>query len=175
VHWRHAAFELDVETCAYGSRDAPNVSARYTLRQSHRSRTDVDVGARGTAWQVTAAAVPFHTGGVSPINTLRWSEGLLQVGDRAALRATQEPQRVAAAALDAGIDLDALERTPLRAVLTDAQGMASASLSFPVVLLRTRQHGRLGRATWCATAPANLTRPISMPALTPLPNTGASV
>jgi len=44
---------------------------------------------------------------VSPINTLRWSEGLLQVGDRAALRATQEPQRVAAAALDAVSTSDA--------------------------------------------------------------------
>jgi hypothetical protein len=75
------------------------------------------------------------------------------------LRATQEPQRVAAAALDAGIDLDALERAPLRAVLTDAQGMASASLSFPVVL---PAHGA-STVGWVAplgapTAPANLTQ-----------------
>ncbi|HYS14901.1 MAG TPA: discoidin domain-containing protein [Burkholderiaceae bacterium] len=160
VHWRHAAFELDVETCAYGSRDAPNVSARYTLRNLTDRELTLTLALAVRPWQVNPPQQFLSTpGGVSPINTLRWSEGLLQVGDRAALRATQEPQRVAAAALDAGIDLDALERAPLRAVLTDAQGMASASLSFPVVL---PAHGA-STVGWVAplgapTAPANLTQ-----------------
>jgi len=52
VHWRHAAFELDVETCAYGSRDAPNVSARYTLRNLTDRELTLTLALAVRPWQV---------------------------------------------------------------------------------------------------------------------------
>ena len=135
VHWRHATFELDVEVCADGSRDAPNLLVRYTLRNKTDRALPLTLSLAVRPWQVNPPQQFLTTqGGASHIRELRWHAGALQVGDRATLRATITPQRVGAAAFDAGIDLATVERTPLRGKFVDTQGMASAALAFRVAL-----------------------------------------
>jgi hypothetical protein len=135
VRWRHAAFELNVEVCADGSRDAPSLLVRYTLHNLTDRELPLTLALGVRPWQVNPPQQFLSTqGGASPIRELRWDGGALQVGERAAMRPTVAPQRVSAAPFDAGIDLDKVERTPLRNKLVDAQGMASASLGFRVVL-----------------------------------------
>src|SRR5262249_37748509 len=135
VRWRHATFELNVEVGADGSRDAPTLLVRYTLRNLTDRELPLTLSLGVRPWQVNPPQPFLATqGGASPIREIRWDAGALQVAERATLRPTATPQRVSAAPFDAGIDLDSLERTSLHGKLVDAQGMASASLGFPVML-----------------------------------------
>lgn len=135
VRWQHAAFVLDVDTGADGPRETPNVLARYTLRNLTDRALPLTLALAVRPWQVNPPQQFLSTpGGASPIRTLRWNGGVLQVDHRAALRFTQSPQHVGAAAFDAGFDLDALERAAPLTTLDDVQGAASAALQFRVVL-----------------------------------------
>jgi hypothetical protein len=135
VSWRHPAFELDMEVCADGARETPTLLARYTLRNRTDRPLQLTLALAVRPWQVNPPQQFLSTpGGVSPIHTMRWADSALRVDDRAVLRATTTPEKVSVATLDAGIDLDALERAPQRTELTDPEGLASASLAFRVVL-----------------------------------------
>jgi len=135
VRWRHTAFVLDIEAGADGSRATPNALARYTLRNLSDRALQLTLSLAVRPWQVNPPQQFLSTpGGASAIPKVRWAGDVLQVGDRGALRATTHPQHVGAAPLDAGVDLDTLERAPLRGALVDPQGMASAALGFRIVL-----------------------------------------
>jgi hypothetical protein len=135
VHWEHAAFALDVEVCAEGPRDAPVLAVRYTLQNRTNRPLPLKLALAVRPWQVNPPQQFLNTpGGMSPIETVRWDDGALQVDQRPPLRTTEAPTRVTAAAFDTGIDLASVERTPLARALTDPQKMASASLGFELVL-----------------------------------------
>ena len=141
VRWRHAAFTLEVEATADGQREDPTLLARYTLRNPTDQELSLTLTLAVRPWQINPPQQFLSTpGGASPINTVRWAGGMLQVDDRVALRATRDPQHVAAVAFDAGMNLDVLDQTPLGAPFEDPQAMASAALRFTIVLLPRGAH-----------------------------------
>ncbi len=61
VHWRHEAFALDVQAAAEGPAEAPQLLARYTLRNTGGAAADLhaDAGPAALAGE-PAATVPQH-------------------------------------------------------------------------------------------------------------------
>ena len=135
VRWAHAAFTLDIEAVADGPREAPELLARYVLRNT---------GARAQAYTLMLALRPWQVnppqqflatpGGASPIRSLRWRDAELSVNGRPSLRPSVAPQRVIALPFDGGLSLAALQAAPALGTLHDAQNHASAALQFRIVL-----------------------------------------
>ena len=160
VHWQHESFALDVQSAADGPADAPNLLARYTLRNtSDRPQTYILMLAL-RPWQVNPPQQFLATqGGVSALRELRWDGKALRADRATVLRFTQAPQAATALPFDAGLGLAALAAaTPLRA-LQDPQGLASAALQFRVRLAPGASH-TLG---WVAPLPAHSRAAVSPP------------
>jgi hypothetical protein len=135
VHWRHEAFTLDIETAADGARDAPQALARYTLdnRTDRPRRFTLLLGVR--PWQVNPPQQFLTTpGGASKVRELLWTDGVLAVNGRRALRPTESPRTASAAPFDAGVSLDVLRKAAALTTLQDPQSHASAMLQFDVTL-----------------------------------------
>src|SRR5262249_48024122 len=134
VKWHHAAFSLDVDATADGSREAPQLLARYTLRNLTDHELSLTLALAVRPWQVNPPQQFLSTqGGASPIHRVGWDAGVLRIDDRA-LRPTQQPEWIGATGFDAGMALDTVERTTLRSEIVDPQNMASAALTFRVAL-----------------------------------------
>lgn len=138
VRWQHAAFTLDIEAAADGPRDAPDLLARYVLRNTDVRPRSLTLTLAVRPWQVNPPQQFLATqGGVSPIGSLRWSGAALTIGDRPPLQFTVLPQRVSALPFDGGAGLAALQAAaPLATLstLSDPQAHASAALQFRVTL-----------------------------------------
>jgi hypothetical protein len=134
VHWRHAAFTLDVQAAADGPREAPQLLARYRLRNAgDRTRTFTLVLAV-RPWQVNPPQQFLSTpGGASPVATLRRTAQGVSVNGRL-LRPTTAPDRVTALPFDGGLSLAALQAAPGLEQLNDPQRHASAALQYRVTL-----------------------------------------
>lgn len=135
VHWRHDAFTLDIEAAADGERNAPQALARYTLtnRDDKPRRFTLLLAVR--PWQVNPPQQFLTTpGGSSPVRELAWSEGMLAVNGRRALRPTEAPLSVSGAPFDAGVSLDVLRNAAPLGTLKDPQAHASALLRFDITL-----------------------------------------
>ena len=92
-HWRHEAFALDVQAAAEGPAEAPQLLARYTLRNtSDRPQTYILMLAL-RPWQVNPPQQFLATqGGVSALRELRWDGKALRADRATVLRFTQAPQ-----------------------------------------------------------------------------------
>jgi hypothetical protein len=135
VHWRHAAFDLDIEAAADGPRDAPALLARYTLRNTGERERTFTLVLAVRPWQVNPPQQFLAThGGVSPIRTLSWSASGLMVNRRATLQPTVPPRRVTALPFDGGLSVSALRAAPGLTRLEDPQHHASAALEFRITL-----------------------------------------
>jgi|CXWL01.1.fsa_nt_gi hypothetical protein len=138
VRWQHAAFTLEIEAAADGPPAAPELLARYVLRNTGARPHRYTLALALRPWQVNPPQQFLATpGGASAIHALRWDGAGLAVNDRPPLRFTEAPQRVSGLALDGGLGLAALQAAPaLHALhaLHDPQGHASAALHFSVTL-----------------------------------------
>ena len=141
VHWQHAAFTLDIEAAADGPRDAPELLARYRLRNTSTRTQVFNFMLAVRPWQVNPPQQFLATpGGASPIRWLRWNGAALAVDDRPALRLSTLPQRVSAVAADGGVSLAALQAAPALTALHDRHQQASAALQFRVALAPGATH-----------------------------------
>ena len=135
VHWKHPAFTLDIEAAADGPRDAPDLLARYVLRNTSSTARSFTLMLAVRPWQVNPPQQFLSTpGGASPIRTLRWSGGMLAVNGGPALRPSTPPQRITALPFDGGLDLATLQAAPPLSTLHDPQAHASAALQFRITL-----------------------------------------
>lgn len=135
VRWEHASFALEIEAAADGPRDAPELLARYVLRNTGNRPRTFTLLLAVRPWQVNPPQQFLATpGGASPIGELRWSGGGLSVDGRPALQPTAAPWRVSALPFDGGVSLAALQTAPALTTLRDAQAQASAALQFRVTL-----------------------------------------
>ena len=144
VHWQHEAFALDVQAAADGAAEAPQLLARYTLRNTSARPQTYTLMLALRPWQVNPPQQFLNTpGGASPVAALRWDGQALQAADKTALHFTQAPQRVTALALDGGLSLAVLAAAPpLRAMhaLHDPQALASAAVQFRITLAPGASH-----------------------------------
>ena len=135
VHWQHPAFTLDIDAAADGPPDAPELLARYVLRNTGARSQRFTLALALRPWQVNPPQQFLATpGGASPVRALRWQDGVLAVNDGPGLRSTRPPQRVSALPFDGGASLDALHAAPALGALRDPQGHGSAALQFQVTL-----------------------------------------
>ncbi|CAG1018156.1 hypothetical protein BURC_02891 [Burkholderiaceae bacterium] len=135
VRWQHAAFTLDIEAAADGPRDAPNLLARYVLRNTGSRAQTVTLMLAVRPWQVNPPQQFLSTpGGERELHTLRWQGGVLSVNDGSSLQTTSAPQRVSALPFDGGASLRALRAAPELTLVRDPQQHASAALQFRIEL-----------------------------------------
>jgi hypothetical protein len=135
VHWRHAAFALDIEAAADGARESPHLLARYVLANTDSRERGFTLLLAVRPWQVNPPQQFLNTpGGARPIGRLRWRDRVLAVDGRPALRTSEPALRATALAFDGGVALDALLAGPALDELHDPQSHASALLAFRVVL-----------------------------------------
>jgi hypothetical protein len=141
VHWQHAAFTLDIEAAADGPGDAPELLARYVLRNTDARTRTFTLMLALRPWQVNPPQQFLATpGGASAVRSLRWRGEALAVGERPPLRFTELPQRVSALPFDGGASLAALRAAPALTGLRDPQSHASAALQFRVTLAPGASH-----------------------------------
>ena len=135
VHWQHAAFTLDIEAAADGPAAAPELLARYRLRNTGGRPQTFILSLALRPWQVNPPQQFLSTpGGASPVSTLRWQGGRLSVDGVAGPRFSSAPQRVSALPLDGGASLVTLLNAPGLSTLADPQHHASAALQFRIAL-----------------------------------------
>ncbi len=139
VQWTHAAFGLDVEAAADGTREAPQLLGRYTLhnRSTRAQRLTLQLTLR--PWQVNPPQQFLSTpGGASRVQTLRWDGQGLAADGRPPLRFTVVPQAVGALPFDGGVGHGALQAAQRPATTTldlrDPQAHASALLQWTFTL-----------------------------------------
>ena len=134
VHWRYSAFTLEVQAAADGPRDAPELLARYRLRNAGDRARTFTLMLAVRPWQVNPPQQFLATpGGAAPIGVLRRTASGLSVDGRP-LRFTVAPQRVAALPFDGGLALASLAGAPVLEQQNDPQRHASALLQFRVHL-----------------------------------------
>jgi hypothetical protein len=137
VQWRHAAFTLDVETAARGTRGQAQLLARYTLRNLRAMNEPLTLVLALRPWQVNPPQQFLNiAGGVSPVETLQWKAGALHAGGHL-LRPLQAPQQVLARRFEQGSLLAALARRdslPPLTSLRDETGLASAALVWKLTI-----------------------------------------
>lgn len=137
VHWQHAEFSLDVEAAADGPATAPQLLARYRLRNSSARPQNYRLQLALRPWQVNPPQQFLSTpGGASPVHSLAWQWPFLQVNGRPALQLLSAPRRVSAQGLDGGLGLAALAAAPALQArpLRDPQQHASALLDYALQL-----------------------------------------
>ncbi|MBL8306091.1 MAG: hypothetical protein JNM33_05310, partial [Rubrivivax sp.] len=156
--WTHPQFRLVIEAAADGPAAAPQLLARYTLRNITATRQTYTLLLALRPWQVNPPQQFLSTpGGARSLRELSWTEGLLKADGQALLRPTQPPARVSALPFDGGLSLESLAAAPPLRLLNDPQAYASALLAFDITLAPGAEH-RLGWAAPLATgaAPAAL-------------------
>ncbi|MDO9093490.1 MAG: discoidin domain-containing protein [Rubrivivax sp.] len=163
VHWAHPSFTLDVEATADGTREAPQLLGRYTLRNrsTQAQRFTLQVALR--PWQVNPPQQFLSTpGGASPVQALRWNGRGLAVDGRPPLRFTALPQTVGALPFDSGLSLTALQAAQRPSTTTldlrDPQAHASALLEWSVTLAPGASH-TVGLVAPLGTQPATAASP----------------
>ena len=136
VHWQHPAFTLDIDAAADGLKTAPELLARYRLRNTGRAPETFVLTLAVRPWQVNPPQQFLSTpGGVVDVASLRWQGDRLMVNGQPVIPLARAGlQRVTALPFDAGLSLAALANAPTLTTLTDPQKHASAALQFRVTL-----------------------------------------
>jgi hypothetical protein len=134
VQWRHAEVELRVEAAAEGSPQSPHLLARYLLRNPTARLQRYALLLALRPWQVNPPQQFLSTpGGVSPVASLRWGGGQLDVGGLR-VQPRETPGEVRALPWHAGAGLAALLAAPPLTQLTDAEELPSALMRFELSL-----------------------------------------
>ena len=135
VQWTHPRFSLEVEAAADGPQPAPQLLARYTLRNPGDKPLALTLLLALRPWQVNPPQQFLATpGGVSPIRRLAWDGRALRVNEGTTLWPVPAPRSVRAASFDAGLGLTSLLQAPTLKRLQDPQAMASGLMQFKLVL-----------------------------------------
>ncbi len=138
VQWKHADFTLAIEAAADGPAQAPQLLARYTLRNTGVRTRRFTLLLALRPWQVNPPQQFLSTpGGASAVAALRWDAGGLRIDGRPALLPTVAPTRISALPFDGGLALDGLRNAAALTAhkpLQDPQALASALLQFEITL-----------------------------------------
>jgi hypothetical protein len=134
VQWRHADVELRVEAGADGPAQAPQLLARYTLRNPTAKPQRYSLLLVLRPWQVNPPQQFLSTpGGISPLPQLGWADGQLSAAGLN-LKPRELPSAVRAAPWSSGTGLAALLQAPPLTQLADAEGLPSILMLFDLEL-----------------------------------------
>jgi hypothetical protein len=134
VQWRHADVELRIEAGADGPAQAPQLLARYTLRNPTAKPQRVALLLTLRPWQVNPPQQFLSTpGGISPLAEVSWADGQLSAAGLN-LKPREAPAAVHAAPWHGGPGIAALLQAPPLTRLADTEGLPSALMRFDVEL-----------------------------------------
>ncbi|WP_457443955.1 hypothetical protein [Roseateles sp. P5_E4] len=134
VRWQHADVELRVEAGADGPAKAPQLLARYTLRNPTSKPQRYSLLLTLRPWQVNPPQQFLSTqGGISPLPTVAWADGKLTAAGLA-LQPRETPAEVRAASWSAGPGFATLLQAPPLTQLADAEQLPSALMRFDIEL-----------------------------------------
>jgi len=137
VHWRHAAFALDITAFAQGATASSQLVARYRLRNAGAMARDYTFALALRPLQVNPPSQFLNTpGGFSRIDALGFVDDIALVGGQPRLRALAAPDAVFATAFDAGEVVGHLsaEVLPPQRSVSDPTGLASGAWVYRVHL-----------------------------------------
>ncbi len=134
VQWRQADVELRVEAGADGPAKAPQLLARYTLRNPTPKAQRYVLLLTLRPWQVNPPQQFLSTqGGISALPALAWADGQLTAAGLS-IKPRETPADVRAAPWRTGPTLAALLQAPALTQLVDAENLPSALMRFDVEL-----------------------------------------
>lgn len=134
VQWRHADVELRVEAGADGPATAPQLLARYTLRNPTPRPQRYSLLLTLRPWQVNPPQQFLSTpGGISPLESIGWADDQLTAAGLH-LKPREAPSAVRAAPWSTGPGMGALLQAPPLTRLSDPENLPSALLRFDVDL-----------------------------------------
>ncbi|HEX7384664.1 MAG TPA: discoidin domain-containing protein, partial [Burkholderiaceae bacterium] len=137
VRWSARDVGLVVEAGADGTRERPQLVARYTLTNRDARPRAFTLALALRPWQVNPPRQFLNgAGGVAEVHDLAWQAGTLHVDGASWLRPFTPPDAVGGAAFDRGdaLDLALAGALPPLAALHDAQGLAGALLRWRIEL-----------------------------------------
>ncbi len=137
VTWRRAAWRLDVEAFATGTRERAQLVARYQLANESPHPLALKLVLALRPVQVNPPAQFLNIeGGVSGIAALDWDGAALAVDGKPRVYPLRAPDRVAMAPFDAGPVVQWLTagELPVATQVRDSFGYASAALVYDLVL-----------------------------------------
>jgi hypothetical protein len=142
VSWQAADMNLDIAAFAAGNRRASCLHTEYTVenRSDHSRVVTLVLAVR--PFQVNPPAQFLNTpGGVSPIHSLAWANGAVDVDGRPRIFPLRTPDRFVAVSFDAGGVVAGLNagRMPATSQVDDDFGFASGALLYRLSL---PPHGR---------------------------------
>ena len=144
VRWEVGSLVFDVTTFAVGPASASSAVVRYLVRNTGPARSRPTLHLAVRPFQVNPSSQFLNTpGGVARIDSLAWSGRALRVNGNRTLLPTPRPARLLAGAFDGGEIGERLLAGAGRGpglpgsrpfVRRDGFGMASAALSYPLLL-----------------------------------------
>lgn len=134
VTWRAAGWQLAVTALATGEAAAPQLAARYTLRNTGSAPLTARLVLAVRPYQVNPPTQFLNiNGGVRKIHQLAWQDSTLLLDGAPALRADHAPDAIGLwGAAAVGYPVKAL--SDARAPVNDAAGLASGALGFAITL-----------------------------------------
>jgi hypothetical protein len=134
VTWRQEGWSLVTTAYADGKGEARRLIGQYALSNTSGQERGLTLLLAVRPFQVNPPQQFLNIrGGVSPIRSVRWQDGLLKLDGKAMLFPLTAPDRIAISGFDAGMLPQALDRAGDREV-DDPTGLASAALVYRVTL-----------------------------------------
>jgi hypothetical protein len=133
VDWRHDNAGLRVTAFVQGTPEQAQLVARYRLSNPSKQPHDYTLALAVRPFQVNPPSQFLNTvGGVSPIRSLAFAGGQVQVNGQPRVFAVQKPDASYATAFDAGIDIERLgtDSSGLPQQAQDPDGLASGALLY---------------------------------------------
>jgi len=133
VDWRHDNAGLRVTAFVQGTPEQAQLVARYRLSNPSKQAHDYTLALVVRPFQVNPPSQFLNTvGGVSPIRSLAFAGGQVQVNGQPRVFAVQKPDASYATAFDAGIDIERLgtDSSGLPQQAQDPDGLASGALLY---------------------------------------------
>jgi hypothetical protein len=137
VTWQHPEWSMQVTTFARGTRDAPELVARYTVTNTTDQPQSVQLVLAARPFQVNPPTQFLNiTGGVSAIRSLDWDGTRLSVNGQAKVVPLAAPDRFSASPFESGSYPDKLRGPDESKVngVTDDTGFASGALIYQLEL-----------------------------------------
>lgn len=135
VHWRHAAFQLDIAPIAAGRTGDAHLRVTYRIRNASDTTKRFTLALALRPFQVNPPSQFLNTaGGFAPIHDLAWHDGIVSVDGVESLYSHTAADGFVAVPFDADTPCDWLSTPPTSPGIHDDTGFASGALLYRMEL-----------------------------------------